>query len=146
MLGLMPEERHTEPTTRSPAKTCHPKQSPLRNAATLALRLRLVEAIKEKAYEVDEDEIYDKNVFKCHNSKLKPKLPHHLKTPPWHGAPNDVLVVLVGEVVAAQLDAELLQLLAKGNMMQHIRRKVVGKELLFVVGGAAATRHFYGVA
>ena len=96
--------------------------------------------------EVDEDEIYDKNVFKCHNSKLKPKLPHHLKTPPWHGAPNDVLVVLVGEVVAAQLDAELLQLLAKGNMMQHIRRKVVGKELLFVVGGAAATRHFYGVA
>ena len=72
MLGLMPEEHHAEPTARSPAKACHPKQSPLRNAATLALRLRLVEAIKEKAYEVDEDEIYNKNVFKCHtlNSKL----------------------------------------------------------------------------
>ncbi len=59
MLGLMPKERHAEPTTRSPAYACHPKQNPLRNAATLALRLRLVETIKEKAYEVDEDEIYD---------------------------------------------------------------------------------------
>ena len=59
MLGLMPEERHAEPATRSPTQACHPKQSPLRNAATLALRLRLVKAIKEKAYEVDEDEIYD---------------------------------------------------------------------------------------
>ena len=72
MLGLMPEERHTEPTARSPAYACHPKQSPLWNTASLALRLRLVEAIKEKAHKVDEDEIYDKNVFKCHtlNSKL----------------------------------------------------------------------------
>jgi len=59
MLGLMPEEHHAEPTARSPTKACHPKQCPLRDAVTLALRLRLVEAIKEKAYEVDEDEVYD---------------------------------------------------------------------------------------
>lgn len=57
----MPEEHHAEPTARSPTKACHPKQSPLRNAATLALRLRLVEAIKEKAYEADEDNIDDKD-------------------------------------------------------------------------------------
>ena len=59
MLGLMPEEHHAKPTARSPAKACHPKQCPLRNAATLALRLRLVEAIKEKANKIDEDDIDD---------------------------------------------------------------------------------------
>ena len=80
------------------------------------------------------------------NSRLIPKLPHHLKTPPWHGTPNDVLVVLVGEVVAAQLDAEFLELFAESDMMQHIRRQVVGKELLFVIRGAAATRHLNGIA
>ncbi len=46
------------------------------------------------------------------NSKLKPNLPHHLKTPPRHSPPNDILVVLVEKVVATQLDAELLELLA----------------------------------
>ena len=82
-------------------------------------------------------------------SKLNPLefiLPHHLKTPPWHGAPDDILVVFVGEVVAAQLDAELLELLAEGDVMKHIRRKVVGKKLLLAVGGATATRQLNGIA
>ena len=56
------------------------------------------------------------------------------------------MVVLVGKVVAAQLDAELLELLAEGDVVQHIRRQVVGEELLFVIRGAAATRHLNGIA
>lgn len=59
MLGLMPEEHRTQPATRSPTQACHPKQRPLRDAAALALRLRLVEAIKEKAHKINKDEIYD---------------------------------------------------------------------------------------
>ncbi len=59
MLGLMPEERHAQPAARSPTQACHPKQRPLRDAAALALRLRLVEAIKEKANKIDEDDIDD---------------------------------------------------------------------------------------
>lgn len=43
---------------------------------------------------------------------LIPELSHHLKTPSWHRSPDDVLIVLVGEVVAAQLNSELLQLFA----------------------------------
>lgn len=66
-------------------------------------------------------------------SALIAKIHHYLITSTRHGAPNDVLVVLVGKVVAAQLDAELLELFAEGDMMQHIRGQVVGKELLLVV-------------
>jgi len=73
-------------------------------------------------------------------------LPHHLKTPTRHGTPNDILVVRVEEVVTAQLDAELLELLAYGDMVQHVGGQVVSEELLRVVGSAAAASDFYGVA
>ena len=79
-------------------------------------------------------------------SALIAKIHHYLKTSTWHGTPNDVLVVLVGKVVAAQLDAELIELFAEGDMMQHIRRQVVGKEFLRIVGSAATARHLDGVA
>ena len=55
---------------------------------------------------------------------------HHLKAPAWHGTPNDVLVVLVSEVVATQLDTEVFKLLAEGDMVQHIRWQVVCRVLL----------------
>ena len=58
MLGLVPEEHHAHPATHSPAQACHPQQHPLRDAAaSLVLRLRLVHAIKDKAKEVDEEEV-----------------------------------------------------------------------------------------
>ena len=58
MLGLMPEEHHAEPAAHSPAQARHPQQRALRNAAVpLALRLRLVDAVKDEAQDVDEEEI-----------------------------------------------------------------------------------------
>ncbi len=58
VLGLVPEEHHAHPAAQSPAQVRHPQQRPLRDAAApLALRLRLVHAIKDEAYEVDEEEV-----------------------------------------------------------------------------------------
>lgn len=90
-------------------------------------------------------QIYKKLTYSKLNS-LEFILPHHLKTPTRHSPPNDILVVRVEEVVAAQLDAELLELLAYGDMVQHVGGQVVSEKLLGVVGGAAATCDFYGVA
>ena len=58
VLGLVPEEHHAHPAAQSPAQARHPQQHPLRNAAaSLVLRLRLVNAIKDEAQEVDEEEV-----------------------------------------------------------------------------------------
>ena len=54
----MPEEHHAKPAAQSPAETHHPQQRPLRDTtAPLALRLGLVDAVKDEAKEVDEEEI-----------------------------------------------------------------------------------------
>ena len=68
---------------------------------------------------------------------------HHLKTPPGHGPPKDVLVIAVGEVIAAQLTTELSELFAQRHMMQNIRRQV---ERIVGVGGVAHPRHLKGIA
>ena len=58
VLGLVPEEHHAEPAAHSPTQARHPQQHPLRDAAaSLVLRLRLVNAIKDEAQEIDEEEV-----------------------------------------------------------------------------------------
>ena len=57
VLGLMPEEQHAEPAAQPPAQACHPQQRPLRDAAALALRLRLVHSIENEAQEIEDDEV-----------------------------------------------------------------------------------------
>ena len=59
VFGLVPEEHHAEPAAQSPAQARHPQQRPLRDAAALALRLRLVHAVKDEAQEVNEDKVKD---------------------------------------------------------------------------------------
>ena len=38
---------------------------------------------------------------KADNCQLIFELSHHLKAPPWHGPPNDILIVFVCDVVAS---------------------------------------------
>ena len=61
VFGLMPEEHHAEPAAQSPAQARHPQQRPLRDAAALALRLRLVHAVKDETQKVDEDEVKEED-------------------------------------------------------------------------------------
>ena len=58
VLGLMAEQHHAHPAAQSPAQARRPQQHPLRDAAvSLVLRLRLVNAVKDEAHEVDEEEV-----------------------------------------------------------------------------------------
>ena len=63
VFGLMSEEHHAEPTAQSPAQARHPQQRALRDAAALALRLRLVHAVKDEAQEVDEDKVKEEEFW-----------------------------------------------------------------------------------
>ena len=72
VFGLMPEEHHAEPAAQSPAQARHPQQRALRDAAALALRLRLVHAIKDETQKVDEQKVKEENfrhIVKSSNRK-----------------------------------------------------------------------------
>ena len=69
---------------------------------------------------------------------------HHLKTPPRHGPPKDVLVITVGEVIATQLTTELSKLFAQRHMMQHIRGQV--ESIKVGIRSAADACNLRGVA
>ena len=78
------------------------------------------------------------------NCQLILILHQNLKAPTWHGAPDDVLVVGVEQIVAAQFEAELVDLLANGDVMQGVWVEDVIH--LIGVGSLAGARHLQGIA